>query len=60
MGFQKVEFEFPDEKEENKDLEIEGTGAVEIDLSGKKEVDDYKEESELEVEAKEELSLIHI
>ena len=51
MGFQKVEFEFPDEKEE-KDLEIEDSSAVEIDLSGKKEADDYKEE--VEVEAKEE------
>ena len=57
MGFQKVEFEFPDEKEENKDLEVEGTGAVEIDLSGKKEADDYKEESEPEVEAKEEVEV---
>jgi len=58
MGFQKVEFEFPDEKEENKDLEVEGTGAVEIDLSGKKEADDYKEpEPEVEVEAKEEVEI---
>ena len=56
MGFQKVEFEFPDEKEENKDLEVEGTGAVEIDLSGKKEADDYKE-PEVEVEAKEEVEI---
>ena len=56
MGFQKVEFEFPDEQEENKDLEIEGTGAVEIDLSGKKEADDYKE-PEVEVEAKEEVEV---
>jgi hypothetical protein len=52
MGFQKVEFEFPDEKEENKDLEIEDSGAVEIDVSGKKEAADYevKEEEEVEVE----------
>ena len=50
MGFEKVEFEFPDEKEEKKDLEIEDSSAVEIDVSGKKEADDYKEE----VEAKEE------
>ncbi len=57
MGFQKVEFEFPDEQEEKKDLEVEGTGAVEIDLSGKKEADDYKEESEPEVEAKEEVEV---
>jgi uncharacterized protein (UPF0303 family) len=52
MGFQKVEFEFPDEQEE-KGLEIEDTSAVEIDLSGKKEADDYKEE----VEAKEEVEI---
>ena len=55
MGFQKVEFEFPDEKEE-KGLEIEDTSAVEIDLSGKKEADDYKE-PEVEVEAKEEVEI---
>jgi len=55
MGFQKVEFEFPDEQEEKKDLEIEDSGAVEIDVSGKKEADDYREkEVEVEVEAKEE------
>jgi len=55
MGFQKVEFEFPDEQEEKKDLEIEDSGAVEIDVSGKKVADDYKEkEVEVEVEAKEE------
>jgi hypothetical protein len=57
MGFQKVEFEFPDEQEE-KGLEIEDTSAVEIDLSGKKEADDYKEpEPEVEVEAKEEVEI---
>jgi uncharacterized protein (UPF0303 family) len=50
MGFQKVEFEFPDEQEEKKDLEIEDSGAVEIDVSGKKEADDYKEEKEVEIE----------
>ncbi len=55
MGFQKVEFEFPDEQEEKKGLEIEDSGAVEIDVSGKKEADDYREkEVEVEVEAKEE------
>jgi hypothetical protein len=57
MGFQKVEFEFPDEQEE-KGLEIEDSSAVEIDLSGKKEADDYKEpEPEVEVEAKEEVEI---
>ena len=55
MGFQKVEFEFPDEKEENNDLEIEDSGAVEIDVSGKKEAADY--EPEPEVEAKEEIEI---
>ena len=57
MGFQKVEFEFPDNKEE-KDLEIEDSGAVEIDVSGKKTAEDYKEpEPEVEVEAKEEVEV---
>ena len=57
MGFQKVEFEFPDEKEENNDLEIEDSGAVEIDVSGKKEAADYEPEPEQEVEAKEEVEI---
>jgi uncharacterized protein (UPF0303 family) len=57
MGFQKVEFEFPDEQEE-KGLEVEETGAVEIDLTGKKTAEDYKEpEPEPEVEAKEEVEI---
>lgn len=57
MGFQKVEFEFPDEKEE-KGLDIEETSAVEIDLSGKKTEEDYKQsEPEVEVEAKEEVEI---
>jgi len=55
MGFQKVEFEFPDDKEE-KDLEIEDSGAVEIDVSGKKTAEDYKE-PEPEVEAKEDVEV---
>ena len=52
MAFQKVEFDFPDEEENNKgDIEIESSEAVEIDLSGKKEAKDYKEtEDEYEVE----------
>jgi hypothetical protein len=37
MGFQKVEFSFPDEEKDDKggDIEIESSGAIEIDLSGK-------------------------
>ena len=58
MGFQKVEFEFPDEQEEKKGIEIEDSSAVEIDVSGKKEADDYKEkEVEVEVEAKEDIEV---
>jgi len=41
MAFQKVEFEFPDD-EDNK-LDIEGTGAVEIDVTGKKTKEDFME-----------------
>ena len=33
MAFQKIEFEFSDD--DNEKLEIEGSGAVEIDISGK-------------------------
>jgi hypothetical protein len=47
MGFQKVEFDFPDEEESKKgDIEVEPSDAVEIDLSGKKEKKDYKEDKE--------------
>ncbi len=35
MGFQKVEFEFPDEGKEQDDLEIEGSGAIEVDVGGR-------------------------
>ena len=37
MAFQKVEFSFPDEQEEsvNTDIEIEDSGAIEVDISGK-------------------------
>ena len=36
MPFQKVEFEFPDGEDTNTDIEIEPTGAIEVDISGKK------------------------
>ena len=35
MAFQKVEYEFPDEKGKKPEIEVEGSDAVEIDLSGK-------------------------
>ena len=35
MAFQKVEYEFPDEKDKKPEIEVEGSDAVEIDLSGK-------------------------
>ena len=38
MAFQKIEFEFSDD--DNEKLEIEGSGAVEIDISGKKTKED--------------------
>jgi len=41
MAFQKVEFEFP-EAEDDK-LEIEDSGAVEVDISGKKTKEDFAE-----------------
>lgn len=37
MGFQKVEYEFPDESTEKPDIEVEDSSAVEVDLSGKTE-----------------------
>ena len=54
MAFQKVEFSFPDsEQEEQTALEVESSSEVEIDLSGKKTADDYRN-SEPVVEVKEE------
>ena len=44
MAFQKVEFEFP-EPEDNT-LEIEDSGSVEIDISGKKTKEDFMETEE--------------
>ena len=42
MAFQKVEFSFPDEEDTKTDIEVEDSNAVEIDISGKKVADDYK------------------
>ena len=50
MGFQKVEFDFPDEEDKKKDtIEVEPSSAVEIDVSGKKKEKDYMD-AEYEVE----------
>ena len=49
MPFEEVKFEFPHESED-KETEIEDSGSVEIDLSGKKTEDDYKKEQEVEIE----------
>jgi hypothetical protein len=59
MAFQKVEFSFPDSEQEDAVLEVEGSNEVEIDLSGKKTAEDYKEpEAEPEVEDKVEVEVI--
>ena len=36
MPFQKVEFSFPDEEEQELTVEVEASSAVEIDTSGKR------------------------
>jgi hypothetical protein len=36
MPFEKVEFEFPNEKEENTEIEVEASSAEEVDVGGKK------------------------
>ena len=46
MAFQKVEFSFPNEEDTKTDIEIEDSSAVEIDISGKKVADDYKDSEE--------------
>ena len=40
MAFEKVEYQFPDETE-TKNIEVEPSGAVEIDISGKATKDEY-------------------
>ena len=49
MAFQKVEFEFPDDEDDNK-LAIEESSAVEIDISGKKTADDFRADAALKSE----------
>jgi|TARA_E500000318_G_scaffold30649_1_gene30409 hypothetical protein len=58
MAFQKVEFTFP---EEENNIEVEGTDAVEIDLSGSKTADEYADTSvELKTEAEKEVDDLEI
>jgi hypothetical protein len=49
MAFQKVEFEFPDDEDDNK-MAIEESSAVEIDISGKKTADDFRADAALKSE----------
>ena len=49
MAFQKVEFEFPDDEDDNK-MAIEESSAVEIDISGKKTADDFRTDAAPEPE----------
>ena len=57
MGFEKVEFEFPHEAED-KELEIEDTDAVEIDLSGKKTEEEYRADQDVEEEVPLDIELV--
>ena len=51
MAFQKVEFEFPDEQEEEStEIEIEPSGEIEVDISGKEPVVEAVVEPEVEPE----------
>ena len=45
MAFQKVEFEFPEDENKTSAIEIEDSGEVEIDVSGKKTKDDFVEDA---------------
>jgi hypothetical protein len=46
MGFQKVEYGFPDEEDKKSGIEVEGSSAVEIDLSGKAKAPEGKTKSD--------------
>jgi len=52
MGFQKVEYSFPDEEKDSKqeDIEIESSGAIEIDLSGEEPAKEVIQEKDDEVD----------
>ena len=52
MAFQKVEYTFPDEQEEevSTDIEIEDSSAIEVDISGKAPEPEAKVEEEVAVE----------
>jgi len=50
MAFQKVEFEFPHEEDEK--LEVESSGAIEVDISGKKTKEDFIADEEPKVASK--------
>ena len=45
MAFEKVEYQFPDEAE-NKNIEVEPSGAVEIDISGKATKNEYAKDKD--------------
>ena len=47
MAFQKVEYSFPDEQDEpvNTDIEIEDSGAIEVDISGNTPEPEAKKET---------------
>ncbi len=58
MPFQKVEYSFPDEEEVSTDIEIEDSGALEVDLSGKApEPEEPKAVAAVEPEPEEEYEL---
>ena len=54
MAFEKVEYTFPDEKENKKpDIEIEKSSAIEVDISGKSKPEEEKVESKTDDTASE-------
>jgi len=44
MAFEKVEYSFPHDEEVDTKIEVEDSGAIEIDISGKKSKDDFVED----------------
>jgi len=50
MPFQKVQYTFPDEEEKNEAIEVEGSNAIEIDISGETKKEKVKVEPEVESE----------
>jgi hypothetical protein len=57
MPFQKVEYTFPDEEENNEAIEVEGSSAIEVNLVKEETKEEEKEEAKVEPTPKKEVEI---